>query len=269
MEFDFEANASIDSLDNVPDEYKGLYAKDQAGSKYVIADNFKGVVSALTGLGKTVKNTRKENETLKKNRVDLTPWKQLGTLVGVEGDDITPDVLKAGIEGVLEKAKNGSDLKVNMEKLRKEIEDAASLKLKSKDEELNGMLSTLNEHMVISAATAALAEEKGSPELLLPVIRQHAKLVKDSDGRYVVRVLDDQGEVRGDGKGGFMTVAALIKEMKGSKSYGRAFESTAPAGGGGAPRNGAARPIIQNNQGEKTANQKIAAGLSARGINAG
>ncbi|MNV90886.1 hypothetical protein D3C71_1853110 [compost metagenome] len=90
-----------------------------------------------------------------------------------------------------------------------------------------------------------------------------------ADGdEYVVRVLDAAGDYRGDGKGGFMGVADLVRELKGSKDYGVAFESEAPSGGGkGNPppsRQVQQQQVRQQERESMTGTDKIAAGLRAR-----
>ena len=264
MDFDFEKNMNgLDSLEGVPEEYQGFYAKGTDG-KFSVTDAWKGAFSALAGLSKSLRGSRKEAADLKKNKVDLKPWMELAALIGVEGD-VTPETFRAGIEAVLEKVKSGGDIKVNMEKIRKEIQTKADETIAAKDGEIAGMNKAFAKHMIEAEATRAIAAEKGVPELLLPIVRTKAKVVKDGED-YVVRVLDDAGEVRGDGKGGWMTVESIVKELKASKSYGRAFESE-QKGGGGTPPGGAHRPG-QPQQGERSANDKIAAGLKQRGVGA-
>ena len=219
MEFDFEKNSTVDDIAVVPEEYRGVYVKGEDG-KYAIGDAYKAVVGAVVGFSKTVKNVRKENDTLRRGQVDLAPWKGLGAVLNVDGD-VTPEALKTAAESLIEKAKNGGEFKTNLAKMKEDMERAQATALAAKDTELTAMQTTLTKHMVTSAAVQAIAEEKGTPALLLPLISERARVVKDSDGAYVVRVFDDAGEARGDGKGGFMTVAQLVKEMKGSKELDR------------------------------------------------
>ena len=131
------------------------------------------------------------------------------------------------------------------------------------------METTLVEHLVGNVAKSAIAEHKGNELFLMPHIEKQAKVVKDeASGKYVVRVLDGEGQFRGDGKGGFMGVGDLVGEMKANKQFGGAFESTQT--GGGHQQNGRqvdrqTSQFQQQRDGQqgRTATDKIAGGLAA------
>lgn len=123
------------------------------------------------------------------------------------------------------------------------------------------MSKSLENYLVTTAAVQALAAAKGSAELLLPHIQARTKVIKQGD-EYVVRVLDEAGDPRGNGAGGFMTVQDLVKELKGHPSFGRAFESEAPTGSGTRGRtSGNPAPALMQ-PADMTPIQRIAAGLS-------
>ena len=86
----------------------------------------------------------------------------------------------------------------------------------------------LETELLTSKATAAIADAKGVPALLLPHL--NAKVVVEN-GKREVRILDQNGTRYGkDGKP--MTVAERIAEMKKDPVFGRCFESDAIGGMG-------------------------------------
>ena len=82
------------------------------------------------------------------------------------------------------------------------------------------------------------------------------------DGKFVVQVVDEQGDVRYSGTtGAEMTAPERINEMKGIERYMPFFSSEAPTGSGSKP--GAAARVAVTGKTELTSTQKIAAGLKA------
>lgn len=75
-------------------------------------------------------------------------------------------------------------------------------------------------------------------DLLLPHVRTHTR-VKEVDGKFYVEVIDKDGNARiADGKGTPMTIQGLVAEMRGSDTFGRAFEGSGNSGSGKQPGHG-------------------------------
>ncbi|QNN97171.1 hypothetical protein P9A51_gp16 [Xanthomonas phage Xp12] len=257
MDFEFLKNPTVDSIDKVPEQFRGFYGEGEGG--YVLQDSFKGTATAVDGLNKSLKAARRDADEAKRNRPDVSGFAQIGQLLGIEGDDaMNAETLRAGVEKLISESKDG---KVNWDKMKQSLESGFNTKLQAKDAEIQGMGKSLQKYLVTSAAVQAIAAHKGVPDLLLPHITARTKVVKDGED-YVVRVVDDSGDPRGNASGGFMTVEDLVKELKGHQTFGRAFESEAPNGGGKPPGSGNQKPVQR--QGELTPNQKIAAGLAKR-----
>ncbi len=216
MEWDFNSNAEVDeaTLATAPEGYRGAYAKGDDG-KFRITDGFKPFVEAISGLDKALKGERNVSKTLKGQK-DISSVLKEG--LGFE----TVEEAKARIDELSQQVATAS--KVDPAKIKADIETTFNAQAKVKDQELDVMRGTLNKYMVESSAISALAEAKGNGKLLLPLIREQVELVKDGD-EYVVRVKDGAGDYRGNGKGGFMTVADLVTEMKQAKDYAAAFEA--------------------------------------------
>lgn len=259
MEFEFATNTTVDNLDKVPEQFRAMYQAGEGG-QFLATETLLPVMKAIDGLNKALKASRRDADEAKKNRQDAGQFKALGQLVGLEPEEVTADALKSGIEKALAESKEG---KVNWDKMRKDLEVGFSSKLKQKDEELEAMTRTVQKYLVNSSATAAIAANKGVPELLLPHIEAKTKVIKEGDG-YVVRVVDDASDFRGNAVGGFMTVEDLVKELKGHPVYGKAFENDVPPGAGVRPSTGPRAPVQQGNR-SLSATDRIAMGLQKRG----
>jgi hypothetical protein len=257
MDFVFGENTTVADLNKVPEQFRGLYTQGEGG--YVLQDTYKGVVGAVDGLNRSLKASRKEADEARKGRIDPSQYSAIGQLLGLEGDDAhTADAIRAAVEKTISESKDG---KVNWDKMKQSLEQGYKKQLEGKDGELQTMNKTLQKYLVSNAAVSAIAANKGVPELLLPHITSQTKVIKEGDD-YVVRVVDAAGDPRGNASGGFMTVEDLVKEMKSSAVFGRAFESEGKSGTGMNP--GSGKQHVPPKQGERSANDKIAAGLASR-----
>ncbi|UTC27959.1 structural protein [Stenotrophomonas phage A1432] len=257
MDFEFLKNPTVETLDKVPEQFRGFYGEGEGG--FVLQDSFKGTAGAVDGLNKSLKAARRDADEAKRNRPDVSAYAQVGQLMGLEGDEaMSADALRAGVERIISESKDG---KVNWDKMKQSLENGFNTKLSAKDAEIQGMGKSLQKYLVNSAAVSAIAAHKGVPDLLLPHITSRTKVIRDGED-YVVRVVDESGDPRGNASGGFMTVEDLVKELKGHSTFGRAFESESPNGGGKPPGSGTKTPVQR--QGEKSATDKIKAGLAAR-----
>lgn len=94
--------------------------------------------------------------------------------------------------------------------------------------QVEALKSSLHQEMVGARATAAIAEARGVPALLLPHIGAD---VVEEEGKPVVRIVKD-GKVRYGKSGEPMTIAERIAEMREDEIFGRAFEPVSPGGSG-------------------------------------
>lgn len=268
--FDLEENFEVEDIESVPEEYKGLY--EEGGEKgYKIADNVKPLVEAYSGTTKSLNKERsaksKANEEAKTRRHSLSEVESILNEAGFEiGDEEVPNVVKNAITDLQGKAKNGEQVKVDLDKVRSEMQKKQEELSNSKDQEISARDKALEKIMIKGAAQSELAEAKGNTKLLMPHIANHTKVMetgKDDDGVpvYEVRVLDEDGDFRTDGKGGYMGVKDLVQEMKSSKDFASAFESETPGGGGAKPGPSTRKPSGSQ---DKNANQKISSGLENR-----
>ncbi len=260
-DFDFATNSTVDSLDGVPEQFRAVF--EEKDGKYTVGEPYKGIADAVSGLSKALNAERKQHGDVKK-------LKDVGTAVKDALGDLGITTLEEAKAKFTELSATLAEKgKVDPAKIRQEIEQtfaAEKTGLVTKNEK---MASTLSRYLVDSEANAQLNAAKGNAKLLLPVIKASTKVVEDGED-YVVRVLDAAGDYRGDGKGGFMTVADLVAELKNSADYKVAFASDAPLGGGEKNRQGQPSRTTQQREQQREANANkspqdlISAGLKSR-----
>lgn len=248
MDFEF---TPVDSIDKVPEQFRGIYKQGDDG-QFVVDDNHKGVVDAVLGLNRSLKAARAEAKA--KTPVDLSPLADFGA---------TPEEIKANISTKLQELQDelakGGEAKLNLDKVRQELADAHAKDLKKAGVRAEALQNQLYTLLVENAATAAAVGLRGDPELLLPFIKNQVKVV-EQDGEFKVFVVDAQGDQRYSGiTGQPMTIKELVAEMKANEKFERLFESEAPTGGGMRPGSGQVTPRPQGQQ--LSATEKIAAGL--------
>lgn len=249
MDFEF---TPVDTIDKVPEQFRGIYKQGDDG-KYVPDDAYKGIVEVVTGLNRSLKAARAEAKA--RTPVDLSPLADFGK---------TPEEIKAGIQNKLKELQDqlaaGGEAKLNLDKVRSDLAAAHAKDLEKHQTRSQALQNQLYGLLVENAATAAVVELKGVPELLLPFIKNQVKVL-EQDGEFKVFVVDGQGDQRYSGVTGQpMTIKELVAEMKANEKYGRLFESEAPAGGGMKPGAGSTPPRQQGKV--LTANEKIAQGLA-------
>lgn len=252
MDFDF---GPVENLETVPQQFRPLYgAKAGDDGKFVVGDVFRGTADAFLGLGRALNAERAAAK--KRPTVDLSPLAEFGATV---------DEIATGVKGKLtslqeELARGG---KINVDKIKQEVAQAHQVDLTRATTRASALQSQLYELLVDNAASAALVSQKGSAELLLPIVRQSVK-VAEQDGKFGVYVVDKAGDRRYSGVTGEpMSIAELVAEMKADKRFARAFDSEAPAGGGMPPGSGKGPARPANNGQPKSSVDKIKAGLAA------
>lgn len=249
-------NLEVATLEAVPPEFRKCYVPKEDGTGFKTSEDYLGVVNTVNGLNKALGASREE---AKKGKVDLSPLAEFGGTPAEIKENILAKI--AELEG---KAKQTPDQKAQLESLRLQLQDSFGKekeKLGKQAETLRGQLYT---HLVENQALSAIAEAKGIPELLLPVIKAAVRTEEADDGKLVVRVLGADGQPRYNIDGSFMTVKGLVEELKADTKYGRVFESERQQGGAGTQQNSTRKP----GPAPKTtlsATDKISAGLAQGG----
>lgn len=270
MEFTFKDNSTVEDINAVPEKYRGLYAEgdgDNVG-KFSLIPAVSGIVADLLGNQETLLGVRNDKKKVTDEnaarRLTSKAIEEFAQSVGLEiGDDGYLPALTAHVEDLQGQIKGGKEIKINMEKVNAEADRRVATVTETKDAELAAMTAALSKHLISDAASRALAEHKGSIDLLLPHVLASCTMVKKDNGEYAVTVMDAQGDARLDSAGGFLGVNGLVAEMKTQDRFSRAFDSEAAAGTGAKPgsmSNTGIRPGQQNR--ELSPIEKIKIGLA-------
>lgn len=250
MDFEFQ---EVETIDAVPEQFRGLYV--EADGKFKLNDTYKGVAEAVTGLNRSLKASRAEAKALKGSKVDLSPLAEFG-----EDPASIAEAVKNKLSELEGQLAQGDKAKLNLDKVKQDLAQAHAKDLEKVNKRAEALQSQLYGLLVENAATTAIAELKGIPELLMPFVKTQVNVVEE-DGEFRVYVVDPQGDRRYSGVTGQpMSIKELVAEMKANEKFGRLFESEAPQGGG-TPPGGARRPS-QQPAGERSSVDKIAAGLA-------
>lgn len=219
----------VDKLDDVPEAMRGEYT-EKDGKFHLNVDIPQPEDSAP--LRRAIEAERKARAALE---AKIKSWEKLGKTPD-EIEALVTEAVKAE-ENKLTQAGEWDKLKAQMNAKHADELKALQAKLDAKDGEIKSMRNSLESHLVDAQATAAIAAQKGVPELLLPTVQKFVKVV-ESDGRYAVKVVDSKGDPRVNGKGDPLTVSDLISELKSTDTFGRAFEGTGNSGSGTRPTTG-------------------------------
>lgn len=119
------------------------------------------------------------------------------------------------------------------EEMKSQIVSEWEKKLDPLAKERDRYRAAVDRYLIDAQATAAIAEHKGVPALLLPHVKQHIRVVEEN-GEFVARVVDANGNPRiGDAQGNPMTISQLVeRDFKQNDIFGRAFEASGAAGSG-------------------------------------
>lgn len=267
--WDFVKYAVVDSLDAVPEKYRGLYAQNADTKKFELSEAAKGIVADYSGVTVTLADTKSKlkaaNDESASRRVSTTAVADYLKSIGVENINAENplETMATHVTDLIAQSKKGGEIKVNMERVQKEAETRIATITAAKDAEKATMLKSLNKYLIGQAVTTALAAEKGNVEVLLPHIERQLRVQQDGEDYNVIVFDPAKNEVRTNGAGQSMTVADLVKEFKGNKVYAANFESEAAAGNGAKPGNGARTTVAIKTGVERSSAQKISAGLAA------
>jgi len=270
MEFTFKENTTVADINGVPEKYRGLYAAGEGDNegKFTLIPAAAGVVADLLGNQETLSGVRNDKKKVTdenaERRLASKAIEEFALSVGLEaGDDGMMAALKVFVDDLQGQIKGGKEIKINMEKVNAEADRRVATVTETKDGELAEMRAALSKHLISDAASRALAEHKGSIDLLLPHVLASCKMVRKDSGDYGVTVLDAQGDARLDSAGGFLGVGGLVAEMKTQEKFGRAFESEAVKGSGTTPGSMSRTTVRPGMQGSENLSptQKIAIGL--------
>jgi hypothetical protein len=223
-------SVTAEELKNLKPIYQGLYVKQADGSYELDPDMHESLDTS--GLNSALDKERKLNSESKKK---LKVMEELG-LTPEEFAEYAKLGKPGELKQKLEAAAAGKDGAVkDLERRLEDIRQGHSKELAKANQEKEAMQASLNKYLINHQVAAALQSAKGNIKLLSPHIVAQTTVFKTDRGDYEVRVVDANGEFRGDGKGGFMTVAGLIEEFKKDSDFKYAFEAEGKGGSGTKP----------------------------------
>ena len=260
MKFNFAENKTVDKLETVPEDFRGLYVEKEG--KFVLDTEdpkVKSAVSALLGINTALIASRAEAKAAQGRAVDLSSLAEYGETPTTIAETFVAklaEVAKAG------KGKGGEEKEAAV----KAAQDAMGLKhaadLKGHADRNVALTTQLHTVLVTGEATNALAAAKACDvDLVMPHVINQVK-VAEAEGKFTVSVVNPDGTPRYSGTTGApMAIKELVEDMRGTDKYKSLFQSDNTTGGGTAPTNRAAGGMASG--GKKSSTQKIAAGLAA------
>lgn len=231
--------ALLDSLDGLSDAEKALYKPvaegDHAGKFMLDVEPVAGLsLENVTGLKNALSTTKSELETSKE------------ALKGFDGLKLKPSVIKEKLSKLerLEKIDPETEAgRLAEEKINARLEEVNrghSREIEKREGRERTLMSQVEKLLIDNQAAAAIAKHKGTPELLIPVLRPRLK-VEEADGQFAVKVLDEKGAQEfaiHDSKAVPATIEDLVCKFKADPVYGRAFEGSGQSGTGSDPNRG-------------------------------
>jgi hypothetical protein len=217
--------AIIDKLDDAPEAIREHYA-EQDGKFVLSVEPVNGYsLEDVSGLKSALGKERTTRETLERQVVafkDLDPDKAREALAKLEE------------LGNLDPAKEADKIaNTKFEAAKAQLLEKHAQEISQRDERNAKLSGAMDKLVRQAAATSAIAEAKGSVELLLPHVLAATRVKETEDGDFIVEVVDAKGNVRiGDAKGSPMDLKGLIAEMRGSDTYARAFDGDGQSGSG-------------------------------------
>jgi len=222
--------AILTKLDDAPEALREFYqpgaAADGTEGRFVLkveaVDGF--ALENVTGLKSALGAERTQRERLEKDVVkfkDLDPDRARAALVELE------ELKKIDPASEADKIAN-----TKFEAARAQLLEKHTGELTGRDQRIGFLAGTVDELLREQRATAAIAEAKGSVDLLLPHVLKNTRTV-EKDGKFSVEVIDSAGNVRiADGQGNPMKMADLVAEMRKSDTFARAFDGDGHSGSG-------------------------------------
>lgn len=222
--------AIVETIDVVPEAARGFY-KESEGKFVLDVESVDGfALEDVSGLKSTL---GKEMTLRKKLEKDVLKFR-----------DIDPDKAREAISkleelGNVDPSKDADKIvSERLEAAKRQLLAKHGEELQTRDGRIGALTKTVEGLLIDQAATVALAEAKGSVELLLPHVQRHTRVREDANGKFVVEVVDKDGNARiGNAKGDPMTISDLVQEMRKSDAFGRAFDGSGASGSGTQPTN--------------------------------
>jgi len=217
-----ELQATLPTLDGIDEAIAGFYTEQEDGTF---------LLSVVGTGGFELENTAALKSALGKERANAAASNK--ALKAYEGIDAIE--AREALEKMTEVANFDPDKRVEeaIAAREKQLIKQHDMALSSLKEENSNLVSNLEQNLITSSATKAIAESEGSVDLLLPHVLNQTRMRRTENGSFIAEVVDNTGNPRiGDTQGNPMTIPQLVDEMKSSDSFARAFNSSGATGSG-------------------------------------
>jgi len=246
--------------EEIPEQYRDLFV-EREGKFWLDAEG----VEDVSGLKSALSKERTGRQTAE---ATLRALKEAGIETAEQARELTTRM--AELQSLDPNKEADKIAATKLEELKKQLVKQHEKDIDKYKTETGEMRGQLEEHLITASATKAIAEAKGSVDLLLPIIQRQSRIRKAENGKFIVEIIGADNMPRiGDSNGNAMTIEQLVTEMKGSERFGRAFESSGTTGTGGPgdrkggppPPSGKVRQIARDDQeGINASIEDIAAG---------
>jgi len=224
----FEWQPELEKLDEVPETYRGLYAKKDGAEGEAPKFTLDGDLAKRLDTSALANTLKKERDIGKELKNQLAGFTKLGKAP----EDVERQL--ADLRAELAEARKGKEGAEAWEKQRTTLESNHTKTLGEKDAEVKRLTSVLHTRIAESAVRDALVKNEGAVDLLLPIVAPNVTLVEE-DGEFLVRITDEKGNPRDSKSGSPMTVEEYVLELKKDPRFARAFKGTGSSGGGTPP----------------------------------
>lgn len=216
-EFDKLANKELKAEYNETD---GVYILKVEAVDGLVLENVDALKKTVTTLRGEKKDLVAKVEAYKEGDGFLDPVKAREALTKVgEFQNWTPDKKVQELVAAREAA----------------ISEQLGTKIKQLDQELVLTRSQLEEQLVDTAAISAISAAKASVKLLFPHVKSRIKVERNTAGKYVAQVLDDDGSPAMTKKTGSMdpmSLEELVETFRADSELAAAFQGAGASGSG-------------------------------------
>lgn len=225
-----ELKAVVADLEQVPEALREFYSEQDGVHRLNVSATQGWELADTTNLKNSLsaERTAREKAESKLNQFEgIDPKKARSALQRVEKlADIDPE--KEADRIAQEK----------FEAMKEQLVEHHTAEVEGLNAKLSKTTSQLEGQMIEAAATKAITDAKGSPALLLPIVKGRTKMRELDDGQFVVDVFTEQGKQAMDSQGNAWSISDLVSDLKASEQFGRAFDGTGRTGGGTPPNGG-------------------------------
>lgn len=214
-----------ENLDGLSEQEQTHYVENE-GKYYLEVEAVGGMtLENVTGLKSTLGKLRTNETALQKQVTELTE----------RFKDLDPEEARNALTKMKEIGDWNGDQKIAeaVEAAKRELVKQHKKVKDQLENELSDAQEQLTDAIVTTKIVEALQKEEGNVELLMPHVKNHVRMVKNQEGRFIPEVINDAGEQRiGDTDGSPMTITQYITEMKTQKTFAAGFPGANSTGSG-------------------------------------